>query len=400
MSMEPDEPREIEGITDDTPDEITDFVRANDMTDKFVVMLKQKPDNGGVAQTLRSFTNYYPNVNTLGKEWGPGSYVLVFSWRAEGKSGKKETVTKDFKIELPERAWADEHDRWLMERSKKRQNEMEKEWKEEAMKARVMGQGTPAAASPASEIDNLKKMLEVAKSLGVQIGGQQKPEPKEKERKSFSDRMIEMAPAITAIGAVVGPIVVAIIQRPKPPSDSSLTNTLVNHLITNKPQEDGTMKTVLPFLMGSLKQIMDFKQSMEPEEKQSFVEKVFDKLAPMVPQVLALATQPRPQMESNPMVGMARNLGDVKAMKNDPELAYLGVQRLDEVYGFQQANQILTVFGMERPDELLGNISKYPSKGYGPDGQPETGNRVPDDIRDARMPDEVSGTILNDEEEA
>lgn len=394
MSLETDEQREIEGITDDTPDEITDFVRANDMSDKYVVMLKQKPDGGGIAQTLRSFTNYYPNVNTLGKEWGPGSYILVFSWRAEGKSGKKETVTKDFKIELPERAWADEHDRWLMERSKKRQNAMEEEWKQEAMKARVMGQVSPTPVQPPSELESLKKMLEIAKSLGVPIGGQQKAEPKEKEKKSFADRMVEMAPAITAIGAVVGPIVVAIIQRPKPLSDTALTNTLVNHLITNKPQEDGTMKTVLPFLMGSLKQIMDFKQSMEPEEKQSFVEKVFDKLAPMVPQVLALATQPRPQMEQNPMVGMARNLGDVKAMKNDPELAYLGVQRLDEVYGFQQANQILTVFGMERPEELLGNISKYPSKGYGPDGHPDSG-----DIRDVRMPDQPQDAILTDEEE-
>lgn len=378
MSMEADENREIEGITDDTPDEITDFVRANDMTDKYVVMLKQKPDGGGVAQTLRSFTNYYPNVNTLGKEWGPGSYILVFSWRAEGKSGKKETVTKDFKIELPERAWAEEHDRWLIERSKKRQNEMEKEWKEEAMKARVMGQVTPQVAAPISELDSLKKMLEIAKGLGIPIGGTQKPEPKEKEKKSFSDRMVDMAPAITAIGAVVGPIVVALINRPKPASDTALTNTLVNHLITNKPQEDGTMKTVLPFLMGSLKQIMDFKQSMEPEEKQSFVEKVFDKLAPMVPQVLALATQPRPQMEQNPMVKMARGLPDVKAMQGDPELAHLGVQRLDEVYGFQQANDIMAVFGMDRPKDLEGNFEKYPSQGFGPDGQAKT-DTLPDE---------------------
>jgi hypothetical protein len=391
MSIEQDEPREIEGITDDTPDEITDFVRMNDVSDKFVVMLKQRPEGGGVAQTLRSFTNYYPNVNTLGTEWGPGSYTLVFSWRAEGKSGKKETVTKDFKIELPERAWAHEHHRWLMERNKKYQEEKESVWKEEAAKAKIMG-GPVTTPAPTSDLDSLKKMLEIARSLGVPIGQGVKAEPKEKEKKSFTEKMIDLAPAITAIGAIVGPIAVAIIQRPKPANDSTLTNTLVNHLITNKPQENDTMKQFVPFLMGTMKQMFDFKQSMEPEEKQSFVEKVFDKLAPMVPQVLALATQPRAQMESNPMVGMARNLGDVKAMKSDPELAHLGVQRLDEVYGFQQANDILAVFGMERPKDLEGNLEKFPSKGFRPDGQPE-------DIRDVKMPDEAPGTILNDEEE-
>lgn len=391
-----DEQREIEGINEDTPDDITDFVRANDVADKYTVMLKQKPDGGGTAQTLRSFANYYPNVNTLGREWGPGSYSLVFSWRAKNLANKMETVTKEFKIELPIRAWMHEHNQFLMERAKKMQLETEEEMKVEAMRNRIVGPSAPV--QPVSDFENLKKMLELAKSIGVPIGGPAKPEPKEKEKKSFTDRMVDMAPFIVAVGGVVGPIVTAIITRPKPPDDKSTQNMLLQHLLTQRPPEDTTMKSVLPFLMGSLKQIMDFKQSMEPEEKQGLVEKIFDKLAPMVPQVLALATMPRPQLEANPMVKMARNLPDVKNMQADSELAFMGIQRLDEVYGFQQANDIMTVFGLQRPPELQDNYQTFPSVGFGPDGLPvRSPESVQEDLRSAKMPDVTQNDNTSDD---
>ena len=158
------------------------------------------------------------------------------------------------------------------------------------------------------------------------------------------------------------------------------------------------MKSFVPFLMGTMKQLMDFKQSMEPEEKQGLVEKIFDKLAPMVPQVLALATMPKPQLEANPMVKMARNLPDVKNMQADTELAFMGIQRLDEVYGFQQANDIMTVFGLQRPPELQDNYQTFPSVGFGPDGLPvRSPESVQEDLRSAKMPDQSPNDTANDD---
>lgn len=366
-----DEDTPIEGITEDTPDEITDFVRSNDVADKYVVMLKQRPEGGGAAQTLRSFSNYYPNVNQLGKEWGPGSYSLIFSWRGEGKAGKKETLTKEFKIDLPERAWADEHDQYLMERSRKRQSILEKTLKDDAMKNRILGPAVPVAAAPASDLDTMKKFLGMAKELGIPIGAAVKPEPKEKEKKSFAERLIDLAPAITAIGAVVSPLAVALITRKKEPEDKTTTNMLLSHLLTQKPQENDVMKQFVPFLMGTMKQMMDFKESIQPEEKESVVERLIEKLAPIVPQVLALATMPRQQMEANPMVKMARNMPDVKAMTTDADMLAMAVPKLDEIYGAQSVDDILSVAGVVRPPEFAENYRKWPSKGYRTDGTPE-----------------------------
>lgn len=376
----PDNADVIDGITSDTPDEIRNFVVANDVAAKYTVMLKQKPEGGGKAWTLSCYTNQHPDVNMLGRQWGPGSYEYVFSWKAENAAGKKEQVTKSFFIELPEHAWADVHEEWLEERNAKRRDKKEKGWKEEAAKARIMGQ--PVAAAPApDQFETLKKFLGIAKDLGVPIGGQTKPE-KEKEKKSFTERLVDMAPAITALGAIVTPVALALINRPKKQEDNSLTQTLLTHVLNKPPQEDQMAKNVIPFVLGTLKQVMDFKESIQPEEPQSLVEKILDKLAPMVPAVLALATQPKAQLDGNPLVKMARADANIKAVQESPEAALLAVQRLDEEYGFQQANAILKVAGIERPAELSENFRNFPSNGYGKDGQPATQSAPAQDTGD------------------
>lgn len=388
MAEDTDDRQHLEGIEDDTPDEIRTFVLANSVAAKFTVMLKQKPDGGGIAQTLRSFTNWYPDVNTLGKQWGPGSYILVFSWRAKGINGKTETVTKEYQIEMPDRAWADEHDLFLEEKARTRRDKRDAEWREEADRARAMGTHQAAPAAP-SELDALKKALEVAKSLGIAIGGGGGPQKQEKvePKKSFSDKLVDLAPAITAIGAVVGPIAIALIARVKPKEDNTLTTTLLTHVL-NKPQEDGMMKQMVPFLMGTFKQMIDFKESMVPEEKQSTVEKIIDKLAPMVPAVLQMAALSAEARSKNPMVKMAQNHPDMKTLRGDPEMLSMAIQRFDEAYGFQQTNGILAVAGFERPSELADNYKAYPSNGFDANGhvvQPDAQNEGNPDVSDAEL---------------
>ena len=231
----------------------------------------------------------------------------------------------------------------------------------------------------------------MAKELGVPIGGNVKSEPKEKDKKSFADRLIDLAPAITAIGAVVSPLAVAFIQRKKDPEDKSTTNLLLQHILTQKPQENDVMKQFVPFLMGTMKQMMDFKEALQPEEKESLVERLIDKLAPVIPQVLALATMPRGQLDNNPMVKMARSMPDVKTMTGDAEMLAMAIPKLDEIYGAQNVDDILAVAGVSRPAEFADNYRKWPSKGYRTDGTAETSPPL-DDGRNAKPPDETPNT--------
>lgn len=374
------------GLADDTPDEIKDFVLRNAVADKFSVMLKQKPDGGGKEQTLRSFSNWYPNVNTLGKEWGPGHYILVFSWRGLGISGKKEMITKEYEIDLPERAWLDEHEIYLEERARKRREKMTKEWEEKAAKDRIQGFGQAPAAPAPSELDVIRKALDAAKSLGVNIGGK----VAEKPAKSFTEALADAVPLITALGAIVSPIAVALIQKQREKPDNTLTNTLLQHVLS-KPQAEDPMKQMVPFLMGSIKQIFDLKESMEPPEKETIVERIIGKLAPMVPAVIAMASQGRAAVDANPMVKMARNSADFQTLANDPEALIIAVNKWDATYGFQQTNQILMVGGVERPAETAGNMATFPSKGFKADGSV-------DDGRDAKIADVVPGHDAEDDD--
>ncbi len=139
------------------------------------------------------------------------------------------------------------------------------------------------------------------------------------------------------------------------------------------------MKQFPTFLMGAMKQIIDFKDAIQPEEKESMVEKILGKLAPLVPTVLALATQPREALNQNPMVKMARADKGVQTLASDPEAALIAVQKLDEAYGFQQANDILAVAGIERPAELAENYKTYPSKGFDANGHALDGRTSPPD---------------------
>lgn len=372
------------GIPDDTPDEIKTFILANDIADKFSVMLKVRPDQGGTPQYIKSFTNWYPRIDDIGKRWGPGSYELVFTWRALGIDNKRAPVTRSYKVELSEAVWQEPHEEYLLERTKKKREKSIQEWRAEADKNAAMGINSAPPPPPVSELDTLRKMLGIAKDMGVPIGNQRGPVEKEKTRKTFGETLIELAPAITAIGGILTPVALAIINRPKVNEDRTLQNTLLTHVLTNKPQENEVMKQFPSFLMGVMKQVMDFKESLQPEEKVSLVEKIFDKLAPIVPAVLQLATQPKAAIDSNPMVQMARNMPEIRALAGDEEALELFVKRYDEVYGFQQANDILAVGGLTRPASLRDAYKDFPSVGWGKDGKrelsPEEAARAPQDI--------------------
>lgn len=372
---------EIGGIPDDTPDEVRNFVAANDVADKYTVMLKRKPEGGGTAQSIKNYTNYYPSVDHIGKTYGPGDYELVFSWRGEGMSGKKEPITRGFKISLPEDVWGEIYEDDLYDRRRKRTDKKTKQWEEDAAKVRAQG-GMAAPAAAPSELDVIRKALETAKSLGIPVGGTVKPE-KEAPKRSFMDRLAEALPAITALGAIVSPIVVAIIQKPREKADTTLTSTLLAHAL-NKPAEN-PMKDVMPFLLGSLKQIMEVKQSMEPEEKESMVERIIGKIAPLVPTVLAMATQGPAAVNANPIVQQVRKSPDFQVLAEDPEALIMTVQRFDERYGFQNTNDILSVAGLARPAELAGNQALFPSKGYRKDGLTE--EQYAEAARGAKLPD-------------
>lgn len=357
----------------ETPDEITSFLASNGIGEKYQMILKELPD-GGKPQYIKSFTNYHPSIDDVGKQWGPGEYEFVFSWRETGINGKKGPVIKSFKINLPEKAWRDVHQDWLEQKHKERVAKKNDEINEEASRARAFG--TPInTVPPPSDLDSLRKSLEVLRGLGVPLGA---PAPAPKT--DWAATLVAFAPVIAA----AAPVLSAFIGRKKEDSQGPLLQLLIGKLLDNKPQgESEYMKQVFGMAMGMMKNMMDMKQIMAPEEKEPFIERVFDKLVGTMPMVLELAKMNKPQRESNIMYKMAQGHPDVQAVMGDVELQVGLVNKLDAFYGFEQTNQILEVVGIDRPPTTAANAKHYPSPGAKAQSEEEAAQAAQEDLRKA-----------------
>ncbi len=346
--------------SDDTPDEIAVFLSANGITEKYQLVLKEIL-SGGKPQYIKGYTDHHPTIDQVGEQWGPGEYELTFSWKERGMDGKKKPVAKSFRISLSEKAWREPHEKWLATRASERQREDREKLTAEVERARAYGSvGMPPPGAPpkepVSDLDTLMRAMTALKSLGVPIGvpmGQPAAPPKD-----WGAILIGLAPVMAA----VAPILAAWVGKKK--DENPLMTLLVTKMLDAPKQgESETMKTVVPFLMGTMKQLFDMKEAMKPEEKEPFIERLFDKLAASMPMVLEFAKMGKQQREANPMYQMARNSSEVQAVLKDPELQEMAVNRLDAFYGFDQANQVLEVMGIPRPASTAKNATAYPSPG-------------------------------------
>src|SRR5690606_16819351 len=164
--------------------------------------------------------------------------------------------------------------------------------------------------------------------------------------KSFGETLIELAPVITALT----PLVLGLLKREGSDNNSQLLNTLVSNMLLQKPPtESESMKQMTNFLMGTMKQVLDMKEAMRPAEKESFVEKVFDKLVASGPLLTSVLKMSAEQRQNNFMVNRVRNSEEIQTLRTDPEAQAMMIARMDAYYGAEQTNQILQVMGFQRP---------------------------------------------------
>ena len=94
------------------------------------------------------------------------------------------------------------------------------------------------------------------------------------------------------------------------------------------------------------------------EEKESMGEKVFNTFVGFVPQILEFATQSMAMRKANPLLNMAKNTDEYKAMK-DPAVLAAAVNRLDAKFSPLQTDKILETMELPRPEATKKNYEKY-----------------------------------------
>ena len=371
---------------EEAPEEISNFLFDHGLSkNPFKCMLKKVPAGGeeenlGNSQGASYIVEWHrsvPSLAYIAKHYGPGEYVLHFTWRAKDQSedgdGKSKLCMEDVPLSISELA-EDEHRKFLLEEKlrwhqdvtrKARDNKISNNLERESLSGLIGEDGeSKSPRQIAKEV--ISESLDMVKSLGIPIGmGMQPAAPKPD------------IPWIGIIGAAV-PLLVAFMesrdkeaQRRTDESNKMMMlmlgmgekNTTQLLELMKATSGQGTGNVMMKELFDMLKTGVDMKAILSPE-KPSLADRIFEMvegIAPAILQVLATVSSAK-AAQDNMMVKMGKGFveksPDFQQMLHDPvELAKF-VIRLDDFYGWEQADTMMEVMGWTRPEACVRDPAK------------------------------------------
>jgi len=329
-------------------------------------ILKEITD-GANNMHVKSFTGSYPSTEWITNNCGPGEYLLVFMWRQAGgelaANGKPRMINKSqqCRVTISEKAieqWREYQLKQKLKKLKEKRQVIQDAKLDRALDV-DLGDLDPEtkAAQPQTAVtpdpvqagkQYVQNIIEAANMLGLT-----------KKESSFSfEKLI-------AIAAPLLPALLEYINKSSERSQmqqqqfmtllmttmSGNTNQLMELMKANSGQGAG-MRAVEEF-KSMLTGAIDIKQELSGMGKESVADKVFKLLEGLSAHVIPLLMMPRAQAVNDPRMKIAQAYAqaspDVQELRNNPmELSKL-VGELDDFYGWEQANGILSVMKFSRP---------------------------------------------------
>lgn len=343
-----------EGI-DDMPDEIREFFDAHDLSRVvFKVLLKVIPEGGTSADEafVKSWRDKVPSIDYIANEWGPGQYILIFTWRCTDPETKRvRNFSERVSLSVSDK-YQDQYDDYQeakrIKRAEQRKQRLarlrDRQDIESAIYGREANKGEDDPLKAGEQY--IEKMSKAAEVLGW-------------KRSGFDWENIAklLVPALPSIIAYLSDKQSRSLER----QDRFLTlmmstmqnNTtqLVEALKGHNGPSTGSeiMKEMLSMVTGA----MDIQSTLKGETKEGIVDKIFRMVENVAPMVLSMSLVPRQQREALPAYQAARayveNDPTFQQAQNDPEILKMLVDRWDDWYGWEQTDGIINVAGFERP---------------------------------------------------
>lgn len=378
---------------DDMPIEIKELIETHGLHEKsYQCMLKEVRNNDGEAvdSYICSWRRRFPTIDWIGKNYGPGNYRLNFIWRGTRDDGKTGSRHESIPIEISEK-YQDIYDEFQLQKKierVKRKNKMIRDAKLSKQLEDDLNLEGDSLSSGRGETDvqgaakgYYKEMLDFAQSVGLQKKGF--------DWEKLMPLLITGVPAIMKIFSER-----AAIEREERnrfmtllmTMNSNSSQQLVDVIKSQNGPSSGTqyMKEITDMIVGA----MDLKTALSPE-KETVVDKIFKTIEGVAPAIVQMATMKQAERENNVAYKMARTYVDAapefKQMENDPMIKHEVINRLDTVFGWEQADMILAVAGYDRPqdcprDPSLQHPQDHPSRQQPQQPQPPQQNG---DIEDA-----------------
>jgi len=316
------------GFVQETPEDIEDFLSDNGIKDaSYVCTLKRYHKDGSeVAEWLPGSTkSSYPDIQDVGRRFGPGKYLFCFSWKAVDPDGKRKKHYKEYKILLGEE-WNDVYDEYQAEKWAEKQKKIEatamRQQYQNAVKGNVPGTAPPQADPAKAGIEQLQESVQMLRSLGMPVGGNV-------PANTNNDNQLQMFQMIMGMMA----------QSQKQSND-----LMIALLTSQKPQTGNDVMKEMVNMVGTA---LNLKEALTPE-KEGTVDKVFKLMESVLPQIAAMAQQSRAERLQNPLYQVAMQSNEMQQMKQDPNMLKSWVEKWDKKHGSENTDEILSTIGIDR----------------------------------------------------
>ncbi len=334
------------GFISEEPPDVDQFLTDVGIKEsKYVCTIKKAPTSGsGVKEFLPiAMKGEYPEIEELGKRFGPGQYFFCFGWMTKDPDTEKpKKMMKEYKVYLGE-AWSDIHDEYMSEKWKSKEEKIIKEAQQKKLRdaSRGIMPGSPDSKPDHDPIADLKNTMGLLKDLGVPIAGGQNVPANGGDNVSMMALMMNMQQKQTEQSQQSNKDTMNMFMT----MNQNMMTMMMGMMNNNKPQtNDQMMKEVFGMITGAV----DMKNALNPAQE-TVVDKVFGLLQSTLPAIMALASKPKAERQADPLVQVVTGSDEFKGLQNDPEMLNSLIQKWEKAHGAEKTDVILETVGLRRP---------------------------------------------------
>lgn len=345
---------------EEIPDEIVHAIAEHGLGARgFKTILKQIPE--GASETdcnapyIKGWDRAIPTIDYIAREYGPGTYVMIFSWRTTVE-GKQKVFTERVSFIISDK-YENEYKEYQFAR---RLKEMEKR-REKIRDMKINGEMEktlgldlePDKKEDLQEaairyVDNVTSMAE---KLGLSRVNAQVPATSGMNWREIAPLLLSAVPAVmkmmqdseTARREESRQYMTLLI------STMSQNNSQMLDVLKNQQPRSGSDMAKEMFDM--IREAIDVKEMIQGQGKDSIADRIFNVIEGVAPQLMEVAKLSAMQRAHDPRALIAQTYmradPDFQQLKK-PEVQSEVIRRMDEVFGWTQTDAVLTAIGMER----------------------------------------------------
>lgn len=343
------------------PAPVADFLNTHSLPQRYTLSLIRVNSRTSREETQQVYQNYFPDVEEIGREHGPGQYIFIFSFY-------NSKLKKRDKWEPIEFILSGTHfdEIYAAEKERKDQENIAK-----IQRSRIID-ATTGQQSPLSALKEAKELMEI-------LGGNQPP----------GVDLTPLAEAIKAQGENFRAALEAQ-SRPRPPMPEWLTailgsvatalTTILVTKLTEKKEEGDPMGKAMDRLTSLGEKMGMFKDAFAPKEADKWdkliglAEVIFP---PLFDRISAL---PVAQRKEDPTVKMITDSKQFKDMASDPEGLKKFIATFYEKFGARRTVLAMEACGLKPTPELIAEADAEDAEeknAEGDGGAPGSGDGAP-----------------------